>query len=739
MIRTVESGELFFKRISSYLELHDLQRVNDAYDMAREAHGDQRRRSGELFFTHPLTVAYYLAEYQLDAPALIAALLHDVAEDTRVSIEEIGAAFGLEVALLVDGVTKLKDVSKGMANGRQPTKKEQEDATLAKLLGVMVDDIRAVIIKLFDRLHNMRTIDSMPKDRQKHKANETLSFYAPLADRLGIWRVKNELEAISLQVLYPETFTRIRRNCKRVQKEMKPLFAEVSAEIRDCLGLSDVEIHKITLDPSNIYSTYQDQKRAGVSAEHVDKNLRIAIQFKEEWLDCYKALGFLHQRWKPVSSKFDDYIAFPRQNLYRSLHTTVVHSNGRYIKLRLRTVDMSKVSEVGVLAKWLYKGTELSESIEDRIKDFLGNIKDNLSLDPHNPTAGVQGIVEDVLVGQMHVYTPKGESVQLSQKATAVDFAYAIHTGLGHQCQNAVVNGNLYALNKPLTDGDQVQIIKRPIIQPQRAWLDEDLGYIATNYARNQARRWFRRLSPDDAIMQGKPLLQAELEMLGMADYAHEQVASLFDYSNSVPLYHDIGRAELLPTAVATSVLEANWSEKLARSHDNAAFWYEDEEIFVTKAGGRALRLCGSCQPRPPYEIYGYIRKDGGVTVHRKDCHTLQPDRTAGRMIELGWGAVEQHQTRAFTVRIKVYDRPGLMHEVASLTREEDVNISYINTPEAPKGQVHLVIGIEVERPRQLVRILHRIQALLNVFEVHIIDSHYAHSSRSPTSLYTPE
>ncbi|MCP4356455.1 MAG: bifunctional (p)ppGpp synthetase/guanosine-3',5'-bis(diphosphate) 3'-pyrophosphohydrolase [Chloroflexi bacterium] len=717
MTHIAADGKHFFDQINSYLCVDDRIVVQDAFALARRAHGDQRRKSGELFFTHPLTVAYYLSEYQLDAPALIAALLHDVAEDTRVTLPEIKSQFGKEVARLVDGVTKLKDVTKGVAEGKSLSNKEIEDATLHKMLGTMTVDVRAVIIKLFDRLHNMRTIKFTPPHRQRYKANETLAVYAPLANRLGVWKLKNELEALALEVLENDTYQIIKQQRKQLKQEQQADFQIISGQIFNVLLQANIDIRNVIYAPENIYTIYQDLCRNELSFYDLDETMRLVV-LVDDLPSCYLALGHLHQLWPPIPKQFDDYIAVPRDNLYRSLHTSVIHSEGRHLKLRFRTVAMDKVDEIGILTRWLYKGTPLwTSGIANRINNFFENINENIRLE-QTPGAVVKGVVEDVFVKQIRMYTPRGELRELPEGATALDFAYAIHTGLGDQCYAAVVNDELYPLNKSLSDGDRVRIVKKIRAQPQRAWLDEDLGYIFTHYARYHARRWFRRLTTNTAVSQGEQLLNKELHMLGFPHYGHGRIAEMFGFDTTEELYHELGRAELLPTTVALRVLEENWSAGPARALDNEVFSAMGKRYVVTNADGSNLRLCGTCQPRPPDNIIGYLRKNGGVTVHKKNCHTLNPERLWGRSFKLGWGEAPR-EARSVDVEVKVYDRPGLLFEITHLIQDEHINISYIHTPPSEKkNEVYIDLMIDVVKPRQLVRILHQIQALANVFSV---------------------
>jgi GTP pyrophosphokinase len=446
--------------------------------------------------------------------------------------------------------------------------------------------------------------------------------------------------------------------------------------------------------------------------------------------------------WQPIPGKFDDYIAVPRDNLYRSLHTAVIHNNGQHLKLRLRTVAMDKVDSIGILSRWLHKGTPLwSQGIADRIDTFLGNISESINVEPQNPSQSVKGAVEDVLGEQIRVYTPQGDMRDLTKGATPIDFAYAIHTGLGEQCSAAFVNDVPYPLNKPLRDGDQVRIVKRTRAQPIRAWLDEDLGYIVTNYARSHVRRWFRRLTEDTAVTQGKTLLEDELAMLGIPHYNHEKIAHLFNYENTTPLYHDLGRAELLPTTVALHLLEEIWNDEPLRALDNVVYAASGERFVVTHADRSQLRLCGTCQPRPPGSIVGFIRHDGGVTIHNRTCHTLRPDKMIGRMLKLGW-AETPRQARQVNIQVKVFDRPGLLFEITHLIQDEQINIAFIHTPPAiSTGEVHIDLTLEVVKPRQMVRILHQIQALHNIFSVQSFptQSTFAKDLLPSNSLYRPE
>jgi GTP pyrophosphokinase len=476
--------------------------------------------------------------------------------------------------------------------------------------------------------------------------------------------------------------------------------------------------------PESIYSVYLLLKSWSIPFDNIDSPLRIVVLL-EDVPSCYLALGYLHQKWRPVPGTFDDYIALPRENLYRALHTTVIHSTGQPLKIRFRSVDMNEVSEIGVLARWFYAGTPMwTKAMAKRVQALFVNISENINLEPLDYRTGVKGVVEDVFRQQVMIYTPRGDVVELPQGATPIDFAYEIHTEVGNRCQMAYVNEKRYPLNKPLKDGDQIRIVKSGYARPQRTWLDEDLGYITTSKARSHVRRWFRRLPEDQAVNEGRELLNYELRMLGMQDYSHKEIATLFDFGHPVELYHQMGKAELLPTIVATQVLAIDWHREPYQKVGHVMTTGSGQEFIIGGAGQRKLRLCQSCRPRPGDDILGFLRADGEITVHKEDCYTLRPDPMAERTIKLSWGHPEIHEIGTITIQIDVYDRAGLLFEIAELLQDEKVNISSIHTTKMrSEGALRATLDLEIVSPRQLVRILHRAKALVNVYSVRTLRS----------------
>lgn len=710
-------GAELFDLINTYLSPEGRKLVRRAYEFACQHHGDDLRKSGELYITHPLTIAYYLAEYQLDASALAAALLHDIVEDTVVSVPEIDKRFGPEVAGLVDGLTKFM-----MATGDDAppwmAAEVARDATLHKLFRVMTGDLRVGIIKLFDRLHNMRTIEATTPETQRRKADETLAVYAPLANRLGMWQLKNELEARSLKILDPEAYETIHARLEQLRHQHQRVFASVSPEIATYLTASGLQVVDILLAPENVHTVYRNARTNGNQATHYsfDETPRLVVVLRDE-SECYIALGKIHQLWRPVPGKFDDYIANPRDNLYRSLHTTVVHSSGKRIKVRFRTAAMNVLSEVGVLARWLHTGLPLwSEEISQRVAVLVDNISDSIEVEPEDAPSGVQALMQDIFRDQIMVYTPKGDVKELPKGATPLDFAYTIHSEVGAQCRMVFINDEPAPLNAPLEDGDHVRIVKKGKA-PQRIWLDEDLGFMTTNKARARVRRWFRRLPASVAVSEGKRILNDELKMLGRTDIPVETIASWLNCDSPADLYHALGRAELLPTTLSTRVLEETWDRSPRRNIGTVVESDEGERFIIIDSGGHSLRLCRTCHPRPNDELIGVARGGQRVTIHRSGCRMLPLDPRTERTLKFRWGSDEQCEVRLVNVCVEVYDRSGLLYEIADLLKDEQINMPSVHA-KTRDGKASVYLDMEVASPRQLVRVLHRMQALVNVYDV---------------------
>jgi len=740
----VSLGDLerqFFTRIEAYLMPAEIGKVKEAFCLAKQAHGDARRKSGELFFSHPLTVALYLADYKLTLSALIAALLHDVAEDTRVKIAEIEQQFGPEVSLLVDGVTKLKDVNIGISKDelRKLSPQEISAQSLHKLFDFTSRDVLVVLIKIFDRLHNMRTIRFMRPDKQVQKAQETLAVFAPMANRLGMWAIKSELESLSLQVLDPKGHGIFNAHLQKTAAQHAAIMPAIENEIREHLLQNGVQVIDVAYYPRQIYSLYRDVQQNGGNYEGIEATMRLAVLVKDE-LTCYTALGCLHQLWPPVPNKFDDYIAVPRDNLYQSLHTTIVHESGQPIKIRLRTVAMNIVAEIGVLARWQYQDSLYwLTAVSDRVDAFLANIEENINLEPNDVGFGVHGVVDNLLQDQIRVYTPHGEVRELRKGATPIDFAYAIHTVIGNQCRSAYVNGRQVPLNYPLRDGDQIRIERREMDKPQRVWLDEDLGYIVTTRAKVGIRRWFRRLPKEKLLADGRKLLFDELKLLGFPDFPHPTLATLFEFPHPNDLYRALGLADLLPTTLSTKVATLTWDTWPTIKKGQTVRSAIGEEYVIIHAEGRNVRLCRVCNPQPGERIVGFLRRDESITVHKFECYRLHEGPLGGGALKLEWGNSQPSEVRLVSIQIEVLDRTGLLNDITGLLSRGKINIDHIAMSRQSQNK-QLMVVVEIDSPRQLIRILHQIMALNNVANVisvppNVLPNHI-HGGRG---MYLPE
>jgi GTP diphosphokinase / guanosine-3',5'-bis(diphosphate) 3'-diphosphatase len=734
-----EDGEAFFAEINRYLSQSDRERVRAAFALARQEHGDQRRRSGETFFIHPLTVAYYLARFNMDAPALMAALLHDVAEDTRVSLEDIAAQFGDEVAQLVNGVTKLKVLSNTVTGAEDMSPTALAEATLHKLLNISAVDVRVALIKLFDRLHNMRTIQAMPLHKQWQKAEETLDIYAPLANRLGVWLLKNELERLSLIVIDPENYAGLTQRLEQNFQEQQPAYDLLIQQVSDWLTQHQAPVLSVEPSPESVYSVYQSTIGLASSYRNVDRSLRL-LALLPDLPSCYIALGYIHQLWPPRPRLFDDYIASPRDNLYQSLHTTVFYSKGKPIKIRLRTPEMNEVSEIGVLARWVYAGSQLwSESIEERMQALFAHISQSIELEQQGVSEAVAGVMHDVFKKQIMVFTPRNDVIDLALGATPIDFAYRIHTEVGHRCYTAYVNEEHHPLNKPLREGDQVRILTSNRARPQRIWLDDDLGFTATMQARNRILRWFRR-QPDTVLLaEGERLLDEELYLFSLS-HSHDEAAQLCRFASREALYRALGRAEILPKEVSIALLSQDWQAEPSLQTGQSVETDSGETYIITGADGRRLRFCRICLPQPGDSIIGFVLNTTAVTIHQEDCHTLRPDPRQERRIKLDWAEAQDTAMRALTVQIDVHDRGGLLLEISELINQAKVNISGVWTRRSPSGGKQLLVEMELCGPEQFVKVTHRIQALVNVYAVRYLPNVSLWSPKTlPSDESSPE
>ena len=525
--------EELIERLPRTYSEDDIELIRQAYELANDAHQDVPRASGEPYIMHPLAVAGILADLRLDAKAIAAGLLHDVAEDTSVSIEEIGKRFGPDVGQLVDGVTKLEKIGR-IGDEKQsasvvanPRLRSQHDETLRKLFLAMGKDIRVVLIKLADRLHNIRTLGHLKEHKRRRIARETLEIYAPLANRLGIWQIKWELEDGAFRWLEPETFKKISNGLQRRRAERSHFIAQV-------IRIVENELQKLGIPavvegrPKHIYSIYRKMQRKGVELEQVYDTEAVRI-LVDEINECYIALGAIHGLWRPIPGEFDDYIANPKDNMYRSLHTAVVGPDGHSLEVQIRTHEMHRSAELGIAAHWRYKEqVKRDVEFENKLAWLRGLMMDWQS-EARDASEFVDSMQSDVFADRVYVFTPQGDLKDLPANSTPIDFAYLVHTEVGHHCRGARVNGKLVSLDFHLRNGDMVEIITSKRGGPSRDWMNLSLGFTSTSRARSKIRQWFRKQSREENIQQGMETLNRELKRLNI-ERSHDSIGKQFGY-----------------------------------------------------------------------------------------------------------------------------------------------------------------------------------------------------------------
>jgi len=706
----LEAIDTFLGRLTEYLSEEHQALVADALFFSFKAHGLVLRKSKDaLFFEHPLATADYLAKSHLDAPTLAAALLHDVVEDTKVPAAAIVKQFGAKAGELVEGVTKLQAAGKRVISQSQQAKIQVQSTN--KLFRFMVDDVRVVLVKLADRRHNMQTISALSKKKQHEKSHEVLKVYAPLAYRLGMWDIKSELEELALETLRPELYAKLKELMERRAREHLLRLDVIRSILQERLEQAGLQNAWIEPAPEQVYTLYQDYEQSGRLPARLADTIRIVVLVEEQG-ECYQALGLVHELWGPVPGTFDDYIAQPRENLYQALHTTVFGPGG-LLKVRFRTYEMHQIAQHGILARW-------SADISDQSKRFEGiqRLLERMERAGEIAESGPRSAAyREALTGQIHVFTPKGDLVELPAGSTPLDFAYQIHTKLGDEADRVYINGLHRPLNTPLQSGDQVNIGRREGKLPLREWLDEDLGFAHTMYAQSKIRQTFRRLKKGEALLAGREALQREMNMMGLDDYDLKSIAQQLNLKNVKQLLLAIARADLMPYAVAHLAMGPIWNSLEAFPTGDVVL-SPDGPVTVRGVPGRPVKLCGSCRPVPGDAIVGDLLRGGQATVHRMDCRHVGATDQRGRrpnLVEVDW-VKEPLTVRPVHICVAAVDRSGLAHDLTQILEREKVNICELYGRTDHNRHVGLVtLTVQVSNLRQLSRILHRFAQLPNV------------------------
>jgi len=697
---------------AKYLPDDGIALIKSAYQFAAQAHQGQMRKSGKPYLEHPLRTAMTLADIRLDADTLAAALLHDVPEDCGVSLGEIEASFGSEVAKLVDGVTKLSRLT--ISQTERDSKSNFQAENLRKMLVATAEDLRVVFIKLADRLHNMRTLGALPPAKRYAIAQETLEVYAPLSHRLGVWSVKWQLEDLAFRYLEPQEYRRFAHLIAKKRAERESFIHEVTQELSWELDKAGVEA-KVFGRPKHIYSIYRKAgKYAAQGRDFSDIHDLFALRILVKSVsDCYKALGTTHNLWHPIPEEFDDFIANPKDNGYRALHTTVMCQGMTPLEIQIRTYEMHKVNEYGVAAHWRYKEGKESAYFDNKL-DWLHQLGE--WREEFDSEEFVESFKADVLRDRVFVYTPKGEVKDLPKGATPLDFAFRIHTDLGYRCIGTKVNRRLVPLSYTLKNGDIVEVVAAKGEKgPSLDWLNPEFGYIKTSHAWGKVRQWFKKQERSRSIDLGRQLLDKELKRLGLSLPNAEELASLFDYRNSDDFFAALGYGNINPSQVAFK-LSADLEPSSEVAEISLPRKISPVSIKVLGVGDLLTRLADCCHPLPGDEIIGYITQGRGITVHRRDCLNVINEVEKERLIDVEWGDVEQVYPVA--IQVDAWDRVGLVRDISAIIAEGGVNLSGVSMTNHSDGIILLHFTLEVKSTAQLTRVMSRIHSVWNVISV---------------------
>ena len=699
-----------------------------AYQRAEAAHAGQKRKSGEPYFTHCVAVASILAEMKMDAETIAAGLLHDVAEDTDMTIESVHSEFGTTIARLVDGVTKLKNLPlknvSPISDSRRSSTVNREMEYIRKMLLTMGDDIRVVLVKLADRLHNMRTLGYLPQRKQKSVAQETMDIFAPLANRLGIWQMKWELEDLSFRYLNPDAYRSIAKALDERQPDREQYVARIKEKLTRELNASNITQVKISARPKHIYSIYSKMTQKGLPLEQIYdiRGLRVLVNTLGE---CYLALGIVHNLWRPIPGEFDDYIANPKDNFYRSLHTAVHDNEGKTVEVQIRTWEMHEDAEYGIAAHWRYKevGHQHDKAFEQRVA-FLRRLME-FGPEVNDASQFVDTVKLEVFQDRVYSVTPNGDIIDLPAGATPIDFAYHIHTDIGNRCRGAKVNGRLAPLNYKLKMGDQVEILTSKRGGPSMDWLNLDLDYAVTSRARSKIRHWLRKQNRDKHITMGREALERELKRLGVLDkITFDSVAGLLNFDKLDDFLAAIGAGDVTGSQITNRVLEEERrksaetvsEEDLLKPRSRPSGANAAKGISIMGAGGLLVNLARCCSPMPGNDIIGYITRGRGVTAHRADCPNIQAMRETERLIDVSWGPIDDEQRYIVPVEVVAYDREGLLREISTIIADQKVNIASIEVS-TRQHIATLFFQLEIASNQQLTRILSQIDCVPSVVE----------------------
>ncbi len=715
--------EGLLEKIKKYNPNMDFDKITKAFKLAESAHANQQRKTGEPYIIHPLAVAHILAELELDCDSIIGALLHDVVEDTEYTTADIAREFGDGVAIIVDGVTKLGKI-------QYTNKEEQQVENLRKMFLAMAKDVRVILIKLADRLHNMRTIKFMSEDKQREKARETLEVYAALAHRLGMSKIKWELEDLSLRYLDPIAYKEISESISQKRMEREQYIDDIIATFRQKLDELGIEA-QLMGRAKHFYSIFRKMFTQNKSIDEI-YDLFAVRAIVDSVKDCYAVLGMVHELYFPIPGRFKDYIAMPKPNMYQSLHTTVMGPNGIPFEVQIRTKEMHKVAEYGIAAHWKYKeGTTGNTSDLDGKLEWIGKILEiqNAAEDSDD---FMRTLKIDLFADEVFVFTPKGDVINLPAGSTPIDFAFAIHTAVGCRMAGARVNGKIATLDYPLQNGDIVEVMTSSAVHgPSRDWLK----LCKTSQARTKINQWFKKERREENILRGKEMIDKELKRIGVSqsDFIKPEWANLlmkrYGFRSFDDLYAAVGYGGITVNKVMSRLKE---EYRLAHKDDADALIPQtgvkkrsssSNGIIVEGIDNCLVRLSRCCNPVPGDEIVGYVTRGRGVSVHRADCPNIRAEKkkedAPERLINVFWESQYSGKSAYLTeLQISAYDRRGLLAEITALLYDMKILIASVHTRTNKEQIATLNIAIEVNSKEQLDMVVKKLSRLGGVFEV---------------------
>ena len=693
----------------------DLDVLGEAYQFAAQAHHAQTRASGEPYINHSVTVAATLVDLRLDPVTIAAALLHDVAEDTGVTLNEVQARFGTEIASLVDGVTKLGKIE-------WMSREERQAESLRKMFLAMASDIRIVLIKLADRLHNMRTIQYLPEWKQRRTSQETLDIYAPLAERLGIGRIQRELEDLAFAVLQPDSAQEVKNQLVQAEATRSQFLEQVADTLCRELNRAGLRVarEQVTARPKHVYSIWRKMQRpkyAGQPVARIYDRLGVRV-IVDDVKDCYAALGVVHSLWKPIPGEFDDYIANPKTSGYQSLHTTVIYE-GEPLEIQIRTMQMHREAEHGIAAHWRYKEGKPAEKEFEQKLSWLRQLLDWHS-ELQDARAFVQSVKLDLFQNEVFVFTPKGDVVDLPAGATPVDFAYRIHTDVGHRCVGAKVNGRLVPLSHHLHTGDIVEVVtSKTSTGPSRDWLT----FVATNNARAKIRQWFKKEAREENVQRGRELLEKELRRLGaltalMKPDKLREAAPKFNVGSDEDLLAALGNGDVSLLSVVTALRGEVPAPEAPAPVVPAPAAPSAGGVRVRGADNVLTRFSLCCTPLPGDRIVGYVTRGRGVTIHRQDCPNVKSLRThPERLIEVEWESIPEASYQV-EIEVAAFDRVGLLKDILAAIADSKTNVLSVNA-RVRKDKVGIVtLVLDIRNVAQLHAVMQKVGKVPDVYSV---------------------